>query len=410
MVDVQSDSTPRVELTLFSGGQVVDLPQQDYFQSVEIEEVGRGAWTGTLTLFDREGDELERLVIAAGTDRRIRIRISRSDNVEDSATFEGSITEYTPTFEPHGVTWVAALVATPAFEQIDDKRIRNFASDQRISDMVRTIASDRGWDAFIEDTAEVVTEPFMSSGESDLAFIKNELLPQATNARGEHFECYVDRSNAFHFHSLDFLDPSVHQFVYNRAIAGDVVSFSPSDTSLFARVLGGGNTVFTGLSSLGGERSQAEGNAVSGVDGQGVVVQSDGFARPTAREAVHAYVDIGTRDEAELLRRASATYDRLRQSTYSAELVVHGTARVLITDFVQVDYVKTNGQLHYLSGRFRAHKIRHSIGSSGWETTFELLRGGVQNLDGTDVMNAQQTNNPNLADGSQGFDVSGEVI
>ena len=400
-----------IEMTLFSGGTAVPLRSDQFFQSLEIEEVSGGSWIGTLVLFDREGDFLESLVIAAGLDRYLKLRFGRGDAFPtEPLEYEGGIVTYEPTFEPHGITLTIELVARPVLPSMADKKIRSFESGLLVSEMVEQIADDRGWEAFIEPTNEGVAEPFSSTGESDLQFISEQLRPQAVNAAGEGgYVFFFDEKNQMHFRTPDYLSPEVHAFTYARAIAGDVISFAPADVSLFGKLMGGGNTSFGGAGSLLGSSTQRTSSVVGGVGSGGSPVQSDSGAKADYGTGTHAYVDLATRDPAELARLAQARFDEFRRYEYQGVLQVHGTHRVRMTDYVQIDYVKSDGRLHYLSGRFQVFRRKHTVDTSEWVTEYEVLRSGIANVEGTVSVSSTQVNSPPASSGSTGFELEVET-
>ena len=52
----------------------VDISTQNHFQSLELTLVAEAMWSGTLTLFDKLGGDLENLFIVTGSRRRLAFR------------------------------------------------------------------------------------------------------------------------------------------------------------------------------------------------------------------------------------------------------------------------------------------------------------------------------------------------
>lgn len=411
---VGSDAPLHIDIALISAGQTVVLPSHLFFRSASIELVSGGSWTGTIELYDPQGDYLESLVIAAGLDRRIRFSFGRGENFpEENLTFTGNITTYRPLFEPNAVTITIEAVAIGVVGAMLKRKPKSFPEGRTISSMVTDLATLNGWSTVdsqgrntVETTATVMKEPFTSTGESDMRFIQEQLVKQATNGAGQgHYQFFFDESNTVHFHTPDFLEQVQHEFIYSRSMSGDVISFSPSDVSLFGVLMGGGNSIFTGLSSVKGAAAQTTSTTDGGVENEGFPVVSDATSRIDYGSDTHAYIDISTRDTDELKRLAQSRFDKFREYAYKADMEVHGTHRVRLLDFVNMRFLKANpapgsSPEHYLSGRFRVYKIKHEVGDT-WKTTYEMLRGGVDKP-GTKPVQATQQVNPQDAGDSVG--------
>lgn len=409
---VGSSAPVQVDLALISGGQTLALPAHLYFRSLQLELVSGGSWTGTLELYDHQGDYLESVVIAAGLDRRVRIRFGRGDDFpQENLTFEGNITTYKPNFEANGVTLTLECVAVGVVQSLVKRQPKAFPEGRTISSIVEELATLNGWltsdsqgRSTIETTGAVTKEPYTSTGESDLRFISEQLVKLATNSAGQgNYLFFFDESNTVHFHTPGFLPQVQHEFIFARSMAGDVISFSPADVSLFGVLMGGGNSIFTGLSSLAGSPAQAKSTADGGVANEGIPTVADAGGRADYGSDVHSYINIATRDPEELKRLAQARFDKFREYAFKADMQVHGTHRVRLLDFINMRYLKANPAAgtspeHYLSGLFRVYKVRHEVADT-WTTTFELLRGGAL-LPGMQPIQVTQQTNPPAASGS----------
>jgi hypothetical protein len=395
----------RAEMVLLSGGVATPIRADQFLQSIELEVVTRGAWRATVTLFDPHGDFLESLVIAAGLERDFTFSFGRGPRFPDeNREFTGRIAFYKPQFEPNGVTLQLDLVPRAVLDAVLDRQLRGFQEGQRISDLVSQIATARGWATLasgrstIEPTVDAVKEPFASNGESDFQFIDKTLRPQARNSGGEGgYLFYVDPGDVVHFHTPNYLSPVAHRFRFIRDGSGDVIRFAPADTSIFGALMGGGNSVFGGLSSFEGAATEVTSTQTDGVDGQGMPVESDGGSRLDLGEGVHAYFDLSTRDPEEMKRLAQDRYDTFRRASFQADMEVWGTHRVNPLEFVDIEYIKRDGRAHYLSGRFQVFKITHTVNNGEWTTAYEMMRGTIQGLPGTQQVSATDVNNPSPA-------------
>lgn len=393
-----SNVKPVGTIDLLSAGATISLPWHEFLQEMEVEIVAGGAWTGKLKLFDDQGDRLEKLVIAAGKDRDIDFQWGWSDQNDNfQREFIGSIMHYVPEFMPHGTLLNLEVVARSAFKQVIDKQIRSFAEGRLVSDIVQEIADERGWTSIIETTEGAVLQPFNSKGESDFKFIRDVLQPQAVNTNGSDFICYFDEADTFHFHSPSYQGEgqtlTQHNYRFARDISGDVISFVPQDNQLFGALYGGGNSLFS--SPVSSEGGQAEQQAQQGAGVGGAPAAVDASAQIDLGDGLHSRLNIVARDTAEVERLTRARAAEFRRYAFKASLRAHGTHRVRVGHYINVDYTKTDGTPHYLSGNFQVFKIKHVVGVGlGWTTEFELLREGVESLSGTVPITATSTVTP----------------
>lgn len=398
-----SNAPFQVEIDFITGGRSIRIPSQNFFQALDVEAVSDGAWTGTLTLYDKDGEFLEDLLIGAGIDRYVRVRFNwQDDGLDRAPIYQGLVAVPQHVFLPDGIILNLELTAQPVIEAVADRRPRAFREGLTISEMVRAIASDRGWavtDYFgtptIEDTVDPMTEPFSAVGESDVAFIKNQLRKQAVNADGVGgYRFYFDPQGACHFHTDNFIRPRVKRYVYSRASDGEIIMFSPSETSYLAQIGGAGNAQFRSAASLPGSQVAKESSVESGLADGGQNVEATSTAVPDIGDGVSAILNITARDVEELERVANDRRTRMSQMHITAEMDVLGTHDVRVMDYVEVLYLKGNGRPHYLSGRYKITKHRHRVDNTGWRTTFSLSREGVLPQPGTVSRTGVRTVNP----------------
>lgn len=387
---VSSSAAPIVEIELLSGGQSISLTPHNHFQSLQLTERALGSFHGFITLFDPEYEVLEDIFLQAGGDRFMRIRWSWDElglNAANVPTITGFIVKYTPVFEPHGVVLTAEILSGNLKDSMLDRRTRSFPAQTLISAMVQSIADERRWTAFIEPTTQQWPEPINSHGESDPKFIARTLRQKALNAAGEGgYMCYFDCEDRFHFHTPGFpADGSVRvkEYVVARDNSGEVVSFEPTDASFFAATLGAGKTLFRASSSVDGAATAKEGDPEVGVADAGVRLDPTAEAVPDYGDGVMSVHDFHARHDVELVTAAQARYDDMRKFVYPARLTVLGTHDVRTLDFVDVQYIKADGQPHYLSGQFRVMEVIHQVDMSGWKTILDLARSGRGPASGT---------------------------
>lgn len=416
-------------LSNFSGsilvGGTTEIPWHEHLQSLEVSLLPGGAWTATLSLFDPNIDEIERRIIEAGKDRFIDFEFGRDDaNQSQRRSFSGYMLQYQPEFMPHGTMVNLEIVARPAGamllgargDGLPTQRILSFPEGRRASEIVQAIADQYGWAtvdsngrATIEPTEPPLESPFNTIGETPLKFIRDQILKQAQSASGgaSAYIAFFDEVGAFHFRTPDFIPPTSHLYRFARDINGEVVSFSPQDTAIFGVIHGGGNTRFMSAASFEGGTAEQTSTATGGVSGEGAPAVQDASAKVDFGTGTHSVVHLNVRDPAELERTARARHETFRRHAFQANLVVHGTHRVRMTDYIRFEFPKENGELHYLSGNFQVFGIQHKLGvGEDWHTTFTMQRAAIGNLPGTTPLLVSQTINPSTApppDGSVGL-------
>jgi hypothetical protein len=67
----------------------------------------------------------------------------------------------------------------------------------------------------------------------------------------------------------------------------------------------------------------------------------------------------------------------MRKLAYPAELVTNGFVGVHPMDQLDVRYYTRSGGLHYLSGTFMVHGVKHEISDGKWTTSYDLRRTGT---------------------------------
>lgn len=392
MVEPGSLRSVVMEMEIEAGSRTIPIPAQEFVESFEIESSTRSAYSGTITLFDQDG-ALENLFLVSGLNRRVRFRWNWSDlGLANAPQFIGSIVRYTPTFMPQGIQFVLEIVPTSLLGAIMDKRVRSFPAGTIISDIVRQIADERGWpttdvrgNETIEPTGLSIDQPFSTTDESDVRFINDQLRKQAVNASGVGgYSFFFDTFGAVHFHTKTFLPSRAKRYVFGRDAAGEVISFTPTDTSVLALMAGAGNAVFRSHSSINAAPTAKDATATTGLEDQPEIVEESATAVADYGNTTHAAINLMSRDVDELERLAKDARERARDLHFLAELQAVGTHGVELFDYVDVTYLRSNGQPHYMSGRFRVRKIQHSFSSGGWVTTFGTSRDGMKpNTEGT---------------------------
>lgn len=408
VANISDSYKPLVHEIIFVVGKgrnarLFDIPSHEFLQSLTVDLITRGAWTGQMVLFDQDGDFIENLVLLAGRDRRVLFRWGWDDGrgLENYPLYEAAITFYEPDFTPEGVTLTLDLIASSVIEQILDKKTRSFEEGLRCSDIVRRIADQNNWKHVdrrtnretIEETDLPLEKPLSQKDESDLKFIRDKVEKEAVNIDKKAVRFFFDRDGVLHFHSDLFLikQDADHHFAasykFARDAMGEVISFKPKDTSIFKSLLGGGNADFTAIDSISGTKLLLKSTQTGGLpNSRNEVGQDAAFLTPLPGDK-QSKINLIARDPRELERLAASRHSRLRSFTYEADLQVLGTHAVQALDHIKVEYIKRDGRSHYLSGAFHVHGISHTVDSSGWVTNMSMMRSATRAP--TDVPSSQ---------------------
>lgn len=378
------------------------LPWEQYVQSLAVELVTNGSWTAQLTLFDPTGDALESLILAQAANRNIDVTFGWEDQESAWRRLSGYTLQYQPTFEPAGTTLVLEIVARSIGAALLNKKIRSFPDGTRASDIVLAIAADNGWRTSdlkgrltVERTEPPLENPCNTSGESDMKFIADMLVPQAVNAQGiGGFRAFFDEEGAYHFHTPNFLPGAIKNYRFGHDISGEVLSFAPQDTAIFGVLNGGGNSRFTSAASLEGGTSEAKSSITSAFGSTGQPQIQDASAKTGLGSGLHSVVNFNVRHTAENERRARHLHALYSAYQVQGALSVIGTHDVRIVDYIDFAYIKRDGTQHYLSGSYQVFKINHNVEGGGWTTEFTVLRTGIAPQPGTDPLVASSTVSP----------------
>jgi len=372
------------------------LPQQ-YLQSMELTLKGDSGWTGKVVFFDEHGGALENLVLTSGEERTLQFRFGwdNTGGIAKQPQWIGKIIRYVPVFTAEGVELTFEMVDKVIGTTVATKEVRKFKENMTASDIFKEIANARGWatqDEFgptVEDCEYKITTPMSTDNESDIRFIREQLIPLTNNQDGKGFQFYVDRDNIAHFHSRDFLlvtgSRSRHiaaDYLCSKDAMGEVISFAPSD-NLFESILqGGGEAEVSGVDSLKGTLVKKTSRANQGPDNVKLTLKNDAQFTPEKPKGTHYRGNVVCRTPEELETKFKSQWTLLQQSTFKADLAVRGTHAVRLYDYVNVRYLKRDGQQHYMSGVFLTNGVQHTIDSGGWKTDFKLIREGTKQTQG----------------------------
>lgn len=413
-----------------SGDTEGEVLSRDFVESFQITVVDRGSWTGQLVLFDRTGDFILSLLSRAGFGHLVRLRWGWDDEfgIERYPSYFGEWVNFQPEFTAEGVRITFELLPLDAAAQAVTKNAepRTFSKGTEITRIVQRIANARGWatvDSFGRSTIQqqpdvVLTEELVKDARlTDYEFILGELIQRMAPKRGGPWYFYLDLYNTVHFHQAAPVDDPNDirvRYRFGQDIMGSVIEFAPSDARFYAALVGGSSAIYRGVDSLTGKRLRLASTDLGGLAGIKELVDAGGEhltpipaterSEQTAPAAVRGVV---ARSEKDFVRKVQRHFVKQRREAYPATLVVRGTHAVLPLTTIEVEYIaslrekigandRTNAQFtHFLSGAFQVHGIEHEVGSSGWQTRFDLRRVGVVGSAGTSaILNADKRKSP----------------
>ena len=370
----------------------VSIDTTRYFQSLTIEEhTDDGGNKGNLTLFDEEHDVLESIVVT-GT-RKMRFRFDWEENRGRRQTpfFNAEITKYTPTFTPEGVSLSLDFISKGYYEQSIDRNRRplSWPEGTKVSKIVRDLARKHNWrtkDERGRDTVEEVSNPFqqpiqVGKNQTDMDFIREDLLKRATNKNSEAFRVRLDDETdppILHFHSDQFLDEGgvKKTFGFAKGDVEDLISFEPSDLEIFSTLLGGRDSKHDSTDSEQGESKTERSDNPDGA-GKQRVGPNESEQRNLGDSETKSQHSVVAREVRDLQAQARAKISRAKSSNIKAEAQAMGSRDVRPWDLAAFKYEVQPGNPHFLSGIYRVLGVTHELGSDSWTVTYSLQRKGT---------------------------------
>lgn len=387
----------RAEVTFNIGGSAPEvLPASRYLVGIHLELPSVGAFSGSLELFDQEGDYINALVLNVGFLPTISIRFW--EDGYSSPYFHAGITSLEPEFLPEGVRIKIGLCHKAAHTASLQVVQRGWPANTNPSDIIRTIAKDRGWAVVDEDGKPTIEQcafpldhPVQTTDGSDMAFIRERVLPNSMDANKQHFEfrligdaraIVVFRSTASR--SMQKVRKS---YTYLRDPNGEVIRFAPSDNSLGAWLMGAGASRHESVSSADGALTTEQATPTNGL-GATAPIQDASYTTPVPGGTTTRRFPSPGRSVTDTRTAAAVLWSRAAGCTILADLEVIGTHDLLPGEFVNVNYFLKDGTPHVYSGEYRILLVTHEFSMSGWVTTAHLARGGQQATKGLSKMKA----------------------
>lgn len=384
-----------------TGQRPVVLPPSDHFVNLEVDVPAVGAWSGDLELFDQTGSYLEELLLTVGPNTLVKMRFWEHGHT--SPYFVGGITVIQPEYRPEGVGLLLGLVSKGVHNAVQDIKPRGFLKGANPSDVVRSIALERGWKienggiATVVDAANVLDHPVQTTTDSDYSFIMNRILPYAVDAQGRHFDFRLVEGLKpivyFQSSAAPTMQKQRRTYTYLRDPNGEVISFTPSENTLGAWLMGGGAGRFDSVDSLSGSVTEQQSTTTEGIDG--VVALPDAqYVAKTLPDSVARRVSVPGRSLLDTRSAALHHWSKFSEESLSAALEVRGTHDVNVGEYIEVNFYRRDNTAHPYGGLYRVISFKHIFGLQGWTTTFELVRHGQQSTPGMDKIIVKSTISP----------------
>ena len=387
---------------LVRGRREETLPHGKYLVNITVEHPAEGSWSGSMELFDAEGDYLEILALNLGADTQVTFRFWEDGKV--SPYFTGGITSLEPEFRPEGIGLKIGLVSKVVHDTVLSLKPRGFVANTNPSEVVRKIADDRGWKytddygkSTIEDAHSPLDHAVQTTNESDVAFIMGRVMKHAVNAFGQHFTFRLSghQPPIVYFHAVmaSLVQSNRRTYTYLRDPNGEVIRFAPKDNIIGGWLMGGGNARLDAVDSANGASTTIDATGQGGV--KGVVALGDASHTTAPKDGTVARrLHAAGRSVVDTLSAAQHLWSKASEQALKAELEVIGTHDVSPCEFIDVNYYRRDGTAHPFGGTYRVLKVTHDFGMSGWNTVFDLARNGRQQSPGTVKMDVKSQITP----------------
>lgn len=403
-------------------GPPKSIPAHEYLQSIEVEQTAYGAWVMHLTLFDQGGEGIEDFLLAYGAQNELVVQVQwgwdrgGSDNGLASVPVWASTVMFTALRVTAQGTAITLTLMTKDLGILASARpTLSWAAGARFSDIFKQIASDQNWNTNasspdgtaydgVQTSANGIPDGLSMAGESPVGFINRYLCPYALDSQGRGgFRCFFDQPGAVHFcnHYYAPLTTSA-TYRFARDSMGEVISFEPRDLSLLAALMGSGNSQYTSASSEQGATADTATSFSRGAAPGATPTQiRDGGYRRDLGDGITSRIHHGERFPDLAEARLRSQYETISGITYEATMTVRGTHAVDLFDYISVEYLRRDGQRHYLSGTFHVLKVNHTVGLQGWSTSFYLRRTAANKAPGLEPVTPGITLSPQVSPGTQ---------
>jgi len=389
-----------IEIGLWVQGRMIPLAAHEFLQGFEIEVSTDNFLRGKIRLWDQQGDYLENLFLAAGSQRGLYLRWDwDSTFTRPSVPMFFFIVNYQPEVKPTGTAIQCDIVTTDAMSSIQPVPIE-IPRGMLIGAAMELLAKKYGYrtrranfpqGSTIQPTRNAIADGYAFSKGETLVEVFRRLASLALDERGEGgFRVYQDHAGVLHFHTA-FYAPSISaRYIYGTDPNGEVISFEMADNTIDAAFIGAGDAIHEAVDGYSGTATQLIGTSSALGGKRGIRVEGEGgvLPRPPAEytKKVEASAQRLSSETGALVQSAETDPDtwiakmryrrnRLFELSYTANMVVLGTHTIDPYDRITVEVRYRGGQLHPISGLFLVNRINQRVGDgSGWRTELGLTK------------------------------------
>jgi hypothetical protein len=340
-------------------------------KSLYQETVNEPAWTNTLiSTYDSSfvNRLLEAVMATGDPDVLVRYGLGSGGNYKWIPWQEHTITEFSAIPQSIGDKdgFQVKLSTSDRAARIDRAR-KTKAHSGKVSDIVRKIAADNGFDkTVIEPTTGVVN--MIQSYESDVSFVLRRLAPRAINLKGRGAYRFYLKDNVFHFHTVDYQSSVRSLDYFFQSSAYTIIQTDQSQ----AKVRSGAARVRAILyNPLTGELR----DIVSSPD----KILRFGNSTPNFEDIddieQNLLIHVGHNLEVDAENYIQSTYEEEHSQMYELMLMTTKTPSLRINDLINVNLSPQPGKWSPWSGLYCVASCKHVLEQGNLVSSFVLQRG-----------------------------------
>lgn len=411
-----------VDLKMKTGFDLTPIPSKylTSFKHTLVSKNSGGQWE--FTAFDEGGTFLQKEIMKGNREFTFRYGYV---NGEESLEYCGKMLDYKVNFELPSASLnlsgadnavLACIARRGCVVSYGGKKHR------KISDIVKAICYEEGWELGIIEETEIVTEDktgdpktYIKSGESSLRFIKYKLLPDARSQKDKRSDYifYLEQKEGktyCHFRTKPVLeDPKrVYAYYLDKTKNDVVLSFSVGDSAWsIASGRIGGTPSFAYMDKNTNDIKVGFVN-----DGTKNTVFMGDKTLKWEQYASKLFVGAQLDDQADL--KVSAIWDELIcQQGYSATMQIVGDPTLCPPFMIAVEIIMKNGEPHFTSGTYIVQKVIHEVTGGTMTTTFEMNKWGAsvgeRQIRGVDAASPAQNTGAQAHQGQVASELKGKL-
>lgn len=373
-----------VKATTSSGSNLKNLQviPHHFKQLTHETKDSSGQGIMTMQLFDPTFDRIENFVIVNKDTMSIRYGWYPTNNSSGkmSKTYKVGALTFQSNILNEGTE--IELKFGSAVSIRSQKVVRNNAwVDTPISDIVRELLLQSGYaedDFTIEPTIGTIS--ITQDNTTNEYFIKNVLAPRAKSAvTGYSGYVFKVEGNTAKFCTRGYRYQLIKRYIWRLGQDSEIISFSPAFVGQHM-LLAGGGPIEVGSHDILEKRYRKAQFFLRGNPANFLSLGLETFdvLKQRTEESTCRYYSVPYQSQPDLERWAAWKWVKARQMAWMATARVMGDPSITAdpSHFIEIQVVKPNGQLHYLSGKYGILRATHVIDGSGYFTDLELITDG----------------------------------